>query len=149
MTHRNLCILGARYMKKYGIKKWEKPTYVVIELNRSNAESPDVFGFGSSETQLIEVKVSREDFLKDKNKWFRKKSQSGIGELRSYLCPFNLIKVEELPPFWGLLYIDEDKKIVEIKTPENQISSSQQEMNLVASILRREGIKSKIFDYKK
>ncbi len=45
MTHRNLCILGAKYMKKYGIKKWEKPTYVVIELNRSNAESPNVQKF--------------------------------------------------------------------------------------------------------
>jgi hypothetical protein len=36
-----------------------------------------------------------------------------------------------------------------IKNPELQISDTMQEMNIAASILRREGIGSKIFSYKK
>jgi hypothetical protein len=36
-----------------------------------------------------------------------------------------------------------------IKNPELQISDTRQEMNIAASILRREGIWSKILDYKK
>jgi hypothetical protein len=148
ISHRDLCLLGSRYMKEHGIAKWQKPTYVVCELERSNAECPDVFGFGSAYTQLIEVKVSRADFLSDKNKYWRKNSDKGLGQLRSYLCPDGLIKVSELPEKWGLLYFQDDV-IVCVKEPEIQTSNSMQEMNLAASILRRENIKSQIFNYKK
>jgi hypothetical protein len=135
-------------MKQFGIIKWQKPTYVVCELERSNAESPDIFGFGSALTQLIEVKVSRSDFLSDKHKYWREHPEFGLGQLRSYLCPIGLIKIDELPDKWGLLYLD-NEVIIRIKSPEKQISNSEQEMNLAASILRREGIKSQIFNYKK
>jgi hypothetical protein len=150
ITHRKLCLLAAEYMKRHGITEWEKPTYVVCELELSNSECPDVFGFGSAHTQLIEVKVSRADFIKDGLKSFRMKPENGIGQLRSYLCPAGLIKRNELPENWGLLYYHEEDAypIGLVKKPVLQPSHSMQEMNLAASILRREGIKSQIFSYK-
>jgi hypothetical protein len=147
--HRDLCLKGAAFMKKNGLLKWQRPVYVVCELERANAECPDVFGFGSALTQLVEVKVTRSDFLNDRNKIWRINPQEGIGQLRSYLCPEGLVGIEDLPDKWGLLYAVGSKKIITAKEPEVQISDTQQEMNLAASILRREGIPSKIFSYKK
>lgn len=65
MTHRELCKLAAKYLRQKGINRNGKCQYVVCELERVG-ESPDAFGFGGSYTQLIEVKVSRSDFLSDK-----------------------------------------------------------------------------------
>jgi len=148
MTHRELCKAGASFMKRYGIAKWEKPTYVVCELERCG-ESPDVFGFGGARTQLIEVKTSRADFLADKKKLWRINPEMGLGELRSFLCMEGLILEGELPLNWGLLYCDNKQRIGLIREPYIQAACSYQEMNLAASVLRREGVKSKIFSYKK
>lgn len=73
----------------------------------SNGEYPDVIGFGSGgHSVLVEVKVSRADFLNDKNKSFRKTPAQGMGSERYYCCPTGLIKPEELPTGWGLVYVD-------------------------------------------
>jgi hypothetical protein len=104
-------------------------------------ECPGVFGFGGTATLLIEVKVSRSDFLSDKKKSWRVNPAHGLGGMRSYLCPEGLIQIQELPKFCGLLYADKKGKITVIKYPESQISDSRQEMRLAASILRRDGIK--------
>jgi hypothetical protein len=146
--HRELCLLGAKYMKLHGLMIFQKPAYVVCELERANAECPDVFGFGSALTQLIEVKVSRADFFADRNKPFRKNPEKGLGQLRSYLCPAGIIGKLEVPDKWGLLYYDEGE-IISIQQPSIQVSDTMQEMNLAASILRREGVASKILSYKK
>ena len=149
MKHRDLCKAGARFMKKHGIKAWEKPTYVVCELE-VYGESPDVFGFGGGLPQLIEVKTSRSDFLADKKKSWRINPERGLGELRSYLCPEGLISVDELPENWGLIYINEESgEMTKIKEPNSQPSCVHTSMRLAASILRREGIKPQVFSYKK
>jgi hypothetical protein len=147
ISHRELCLIGSKYMKNHGIMKWQKPTYVVCELERVG-ESPDIFGFGLACTQLIEVKVSRSDFLADKKKYWRQNQTKGLGQLRAYLCPKGIINANELPEKWGLFYY-ENGKIEIIKEPEIQTCDSMQEMNLAASIIRREGINPKIFSYKK
>jgi len=149
MTHRELCILGAKYMKNKGIKPLNgKPRYVVVELERVG-ECPDVFGFGSCNSQLLEIKVSRGDFLADNNKSWRKSPEDGLGQLRAYLCPTNLIKIEELPNCWGLLYSDEKGIIRLIKEPEIQKSCALRYLSLAVSIMRRENVKPQIFNYKK
>lgn len=77
------------------------------EFKTLSAEIPDVIGFQSSGISfLIEVKVSRSDFLSDKKKSFRKYPTHGMGRYRYYLCPANLIHVPDLPDGWGLLWID-------------------------------------------
>lgn len=148
MTHRELCELGAKYMYRNGTILFNKPKYVVCELERIG-ECPDVFGFGFAYTQLLEIKVSRSDFLSDKKKEWRINPEIGLGQYRSYLCPENLIKENELPYNWGLFYLNENGKISMIKKPERQISCSIAEVNLAASIMRRELIKPQIFSYKK
>lgn len=148
MTHRELCLLGAKYMRNKGTYPFHRAQYVVCELERFG-ESPDVFGFGGGYTQLIEVKVSRSDFLSDKKKYWRKNPAFGLGQMRSYLCPEGVIKLDDLPPSWGLFHITVDNKIICIKEPECQTSNTKHEMNLAASILRREGFTPRIFSYKK
>lgn len=135
-------------MRSHGTYPYHRATYVVCELERVG-ECPDVFGFGGTKTQMIEVKVSRSDFLADKKKLWRQNPSYGIGQMRSYLCPAGLIAVEELPAKWGLLYINDKNEIERIKEPEPQESNTTEEMNLAASILRRESIKPQVFSYKK
>lgn len=148
MSHRELCERGAKYVKNHGLYPYHRAQYVVCELERVG-ECPDVFGFGGTATLLVEVKVSRSDFLSDKKKSWRRTPAHGLGEMRSYLCPAGLIRESELPPFWGLLYADERGSISVVKYPESQACDSRQEMQLAASILRREGIKPQVFSYKK
>ena len=79
------------------------------EFNTANTtgEIPDVIGFGSSgHSVLVECKTSRSDFFKDKNKRFRAIPSDGMGSQRFYCCPTGLLKVEDLPEGWGLLYVD-------------------------------------------
>lgn len=146
-SHRDLCFKATKYLRNKGIQSFHKSQYVVCELERVG-ESPDAFGFGGSSTQLIEVKISRSDFLSDKKKYWRKYPEYGIGKFRSYLCPEGLIKEKDLPKYWGLLWINEKGKITEVVKPEAQPCNHIEELNLIASILRREGIAPRIFSYK-
>lgn len=148
MTHRELCLKAAKHLKNKGIQPFHKCRYVVCELERLG-ECPDAFGFGGSSTQLIEVKVSRADFLSDKNKYWRKLPSYGIGSFRSYLCPEGIIKESDLPEKWGLIWLYENGDIIEVRKPELQESNHREEINLITSILRRENIKPQVFSYKK
>lgn len=76
------------------------------EFHSAASEIPDVLGFGLWESVLIECKVSREDFKKDFKKPHRLIGK-GMGSYRFYMCPTGLIKIEELPSKWGLIYVNE------------------------------------------
>ena len=92
----------------------------VVLLERSGShtgEEPDAIGWKQGhESYLVEVKVSRADFLRDKDKTHRR-SGNGLGCFRYYLCPPDLIKSEEVPDKWGLLYA-KPHQIRNIKPPE-------------------------------
>ena len=149
-SHRELCKKAAKYLKSKGIQPFHKCQYVVCELERATgSESPDAFGICNNSSQLIEVKVSRSDFLADKRKWFRQNPKQGLGDYRSYLCPEGVIKKYDLPENWGLLWINDKGKIFEVLKPEKQEACKQEEIYLIMSILRRENIKPQIFSYKK
>lgn len=146
ITHRELCLIAARYLRTNGIVRFNRCPYAVCELERQG-ECPDAFGFGYR-TQLIEVKVSRADFLADKKKFWRMNPNEGLGMYRSFLCPNGLISVEDLPEKWGLLYYN-NGKIEVIIEPTEQVSDHCSEIHLITNILRREGIKPQVFSYKK
>jgi hypothetical protein len=148
MTHRELCLLGAKYMKSKGIVDWNKVNYVVVEIELTGGAQPDIYGFGYGASQQIEVKVNRSDFLSDKNKFQRRYPHLDAGEYRSYLCPDGLIKTNELPENWGLLYIDDKKQITRIVNPEKQESSVRKEIEIICSVMRRLEIKPQIFSFK-
>lgn len=74
------------------------------DMRSYSNETADVIGFGGSGLSvLIEVKVSRSDFLADRKKPFRINPALGMGSERYYCCPDGLIKVDDLPFGWGLI----------------------------------------------
>lgn len=70
-------------------------------------EMPDAIGWTSGlSTILIEVKMSRADFLKDRDKSFRKVPELGMGELRYYFVVKGVATPKDVPVGWGLVEID-------------------------------------------
>lgn len=70
-------------------------------------EIPDAIGFRPADplggSTLVEVKVTRVDFLADKTKPHR--ISGGMGRWRYYLTPAGLVTTAELPPGWCLLEV--------------------------------------------
>ncbi len=75
------------------------------EFSGNSQERVDAVLFDSLGSYLIETKITRSDFLKDRTKPFRKDPSLGIGMYRWYACPEGLIKPEELPEKWGLIWV--------------------------------------------
>ena len=99
ITHNELVEIGYRWLLNT-----HKCSFAFKELKASGWEIPDVIGFKWNHSVLIECKSTRQDFLKDKTKPFRKNPELGMGEYRFFLCPEDLIKVSDLPEKWGLIY---------------------------------------------
>lgn len=99
MTHLECVQAATQYLSK-------RCDVVLPEFFCWNGELADVIGFKQSRmtSTLIECKISRSDFLGDKNKPFRIDPAKGMGDYRYYCCPKNMIKKEEVPEGWGLLY---------------------------------------------
>lgn len=113
--HDLLSSIGAKWLKRHGF-----PIVATEIIAAGSREQADVVGFRSSCSAIIEVKVSRADFLADKNKPERQNDGTGLGVYRFYLCPVGLIRPDELPPKWGLLY-SSDGKVVEVVKPKGNI----------------------------
>lgn len=107
LTHKELVEVAYRWiLKNGGVGVAFKELYTAA----CNGEYPDVIGFASGcHSVLIECKVSRSDFLADRKKLFRKEPVLGMGSYRYYCCPSGLIKVDELPEGWGLIYENNGK----------------------------------------
>jgi hypothetical protein len=73
-------------------------------------ERVDAILFDLNYSYLVETKISRADFLNDFKKDFRINASDGMGDYRYYACPTGLIKPEELPEKWGLIYVDDKFK---------------------------------------
>lgn len=110
LTHRELCEIGARFLKRPESANGHGCHFTVIEAS-CYGENPDVFGVRHGihgdgvGTFLLEAKTSRSDFLADRNKPHRLNPELGVGKYRYYICPTDLIKLHELPEKWGLIYV--------------------------------------------
>jgi hypothetical protein len=141
LSHADLVEAGARWLFNKGFK------VVLKELSTCSLEIPDCLGFNSGHSFLLEAKATRSDFLSDKKKHFRRSPWQGMGLRRSYICPKYLIKPEELPENWGLIYVNENGKARQIKKAqpfkERHLINEQ---CLLVSVVRRmiDG-----FEYKK
>lgn len=113
ITHKELVERAGKWLKSFGC------SVVLKELVTcsTSGEIPDAIGWKSVHSILIECKASRNDFLKDKNKSFRQVPNCGMGCYRFYLCPPDIIKKEDLPDGWGLLWVN-GKKIRRIVGPK-------------------------------
>jgi len=69
-------------------------------------ERPDAIGWRGAVSILVECKTSRADFLVDRKKPFRVRTELGMGDWRFYLCPPQIIQTEDLPLGHGLLWAE-------------------------------------------
>ena len=76
---------------------------VVLKEKGGTYENPDVLAFVGGFSTLIEVKVSRADFLRDKRKLPRAHDYLCIGNYRIYCAPKGLLTEDDIPETWGLL----------------------------------------------
>jgi hypothetical protein len=109
----------------------------IVVTNAWGGEQPDVFGFCTGKSILIECKVSRADFLTDREKPFRAMMEMGIGSERWYMAPQGVINKGAVPANWGLLEVTQGRHILVIKRPEEQDRNTASEIAILISALRR------------
>lgn len=114
-AHDLLTSLGAKWLKKQGF------AVIATEITASGSrEQPDVIGFRSNCSAIIEAKVSRSDFLADRRKPERAIQGKGLGVYRFYLCPEGVIAPDDLPPKWGLLHA-RGRLVIDVRRPTGNI----------------------------
>lgn len=165
--HYQLCLEGAKWLhrQKRAFERCQKREcykpefcrccyrfkYVAVELCNYGTENTDVWGYDGCYTAVIEVKTSHADFLADKKKWWRgdaaKEMGLQAGTFRWFLCPEGVIKPEELPDGWGLLYWDGKRVYHVVGAPENN-NTARADIRILYSILFREKFPEKIYNYR-
>lgn len=134
MTHAKLVAMAVRWLRLY------RCGVVLSEQACVSGEMPDAIGWKKAcHSVLVESKVSRSDFLADRDKPFRQKPEMGVGCERYYLAPRGLIRSDELPAGWGLLEVS-GREIEKVKASAKNLRSAagfQNEMNLLLASLRR------------
>jgi hypothetical protein len=134
VTHAKLVSLAVQWLRRY------RCGVVLSEQACASGEMPDAIGWKKAcHSVLVESKVSRADFLADRDKPFRQKPEIGVGCERYYLAPQGLIRTEELSAGWGLLEVC-GREIERVKTSAKNLRSVtgfQSEMNLLLASLRR------------
>jgi hypothetical protein len=134
MTHPQLVERAVRWLRVY------RCGVVLSEQACVSGEMPDAIGWKrASHSVLVECKVTRADFLVDRDKPFRLKPEQGVGCERFYLTPSDLVKVEELPAGWGLLEYRRGRIDVLRPSAKNLRTAKGfgYEMNLLLASLRR------------
>ena len=134
MTHAQLVERAVHWLRSY------RCGVVLSEQACVSGEMPDAIGWKRAcHSVLVECKVSRADFLADREKPFRKKPESGVGCERFYLSARGLIRPTELPDGWGLLDLH-NRKVEMIRASARDLRSAagfRYEMNLLLASLRR------------
>jgi hypothetical protein len=134
MTHAQLVEQAVVWLRCY------RCGVVLSEQACVSGEMPDAIGWKrTSHSVLVECKLSRADFLADRDKPFRQKSDLGLGCERFYLTPPRLLDPKELPPGWGLLEVRK-RKVEMIRRSARDLRTAAglgYEMNLLLASLRR------------
>lgn len=143
-THGNLVTVAAKWLRNNC-----RCHAVLAELNLVNGqEIPDAIGWDfRGRSVMVEVKVSRSDFLADKEKKFRQVSRKGMGLLRYYMAPKGMLKPEDLTipdgddkiwNGWGLLEVGNAGQVFRTMTSQKFLKHNQiQEMCQLVGALRR------------
>lgn len=148
--HRIMCEEAAKILHKGSFEGWHGYKYAAVELMSYGREIPDVWATNGAGTAIVEVKISRADFLRDAAKHCRQNPIEGIGNFRWYYALQGIIKEEELPENWGLAEADENGKFIRlVRTASYQESCALGSISILCSIMRREGIKAQVFNYRK
>jgi hypothetical protein len=114
---------------------------VLSEQACLSGEMPDAIGWKRAcHSVVVECKISRADFLADREKPFRQKQELGLGCERFYLTPTGMLRPEEMPSGWGLLELHNRKIKLLWPAAKNLRTATgfRYEMNLLLASLRRE-----------
>jgi hypothetical protein len=134
MTHAQLVLKAVAWLRSY------RCGVVLSEQACLSGEMPDAIGWKRAcHSVLVECKMSRADFLADRDKPFRRKQEMGLGCERFYLTPSTMLRREELPPGWGLLEFH-NRKIRMLHPAAKNLRTAtgfRYEMNLLLASLRR------------
>jgi hypothetical protein len=134
VTHSHLVHKAVQWLRSY------RCGVILSEQAGASGEMPDAIGWKRAcHSVLVECKTSRADFLADREKPFRQKSQLGMGCERFYLTPSGLLRPEELPGGWGLLEVRKRNIVTVFPAARNLRTATgfRYEMNLLLASLRR------------
>lgn len=141
MTHSEIVEKAAKWLKKH------KENIIIpncrlvlteLKCSSHSGEIPDIIGWSSTYSVLIEVKISKADFRRDAKKLYRRWS-NGMGQFIYYLVPEGLlIKDSWIYPKCGLLTINDKGKILIVKKAEKRNEADLiSERSLLLSYIRR------------
>ena len=120
--------MAVRWLRRY------RCGVVLSEQACVSGEMPDAIGWKKAcHSVLVESKVSRADFLADRDKPFRQRPETGVGCERYYPASRGLIRIEELPTGWGLLELS-GREIERVKASAKNLVprlASRTRMNLL------------------
>ncbi|EKE79442.1 hypothetical protein [Idiomarina xiamenensis] len=122
LTHKQLCEIAVKWLKRPNSAKGHGCHVAVAEVKSGHdGEIPDAIGFRctgdhTDGSVVVEVKVSRQDFLNDFKKPHRN-GDVGMGNWRYYMAPIGLISENELPAKWGLVEVNRSGQVKNIIGP--------------------------------
>jgi hypothetical protein len=134
MTHPQLVQKAVAWLRSY------RCGVVLSEQACASGEVPDAIGWKRAcHSVLVECKISRGDFLCDRDKPWRQKGKAGVGCERFYLVPAGLLQVQELPEGWGLLEYQKREVVMTRPSAKDLRTATgfRYEMNLLLASLRR------------
>lgn len=110
MNHARLSEIACAWLKRPMGNRGPACQIAMIEVGGLyGGERADAWGYRwgcNGGSVLVEVKVSRSDFLADAKKPHRNGEVLGMGTYRYYMCPEGIITLDDLPRGWGLLWVN-------------------------------------------
>ena len=145
MTHDELIEVGRKWL----LKPWRNAaseghsacSLVITDMTTYAWETPDVLGWNSDRSILIECKASRSDFKADAKKGVRMNPAQGVGTQRYYMVPKGLLKLEEVPEGWGLVEVNEAGRTRVRRASKTFVANRQGEVIMLLSLIRRLDVK--------
>ena len=111
---------------------------VYAELVTQACSTPDAIGFHRF-SELVEVKVSRFDFQRDRHK-VSHRAKRLMGSRRWSFTPPGVIRPEEVPEGWGLVEAHARSVCVKIMAPHCEDRNMEEEVRLLTSAAQRHAL---------
>lgn len=122
---------------------------ILPEFKTYNPSIPDVIGFNSRRSIVIECKVSRADFQADRKKGHRHYIKQ-LGNYRYYMVLPHIVSVDDVPEGWGLIYVFAgSSRIVKYAPLHQEPEVKVVEYGLLYSIARRIALRGMLPDIRK
>lgn len=131
LTHAKLVNLAAKWLHTRRVKRCG---VVVAEIMSASVEQPDAIGWYCGFSTVVECKMSRSDFLADREKSHRKMGRT-LGTYRYYLAPKGLLKPDDVATD-GLLEAYWDTTFKRFMV--NCVKQAEQRFDISESALRDE-----------